>query len=232
MDLKRWILTSLIVFLIIFLIPAASDHAGSINNSTCLNPADCNDHGCGDHEAEIDYYSLLFGAEKDPGYCPGEKAGPKPDSEPIIARQKSIRAFSGGASPSGSGASGKEQEMVSYINQARSSAGLPPLQLNSSLTTAARAKSKDMAVNNYFSHTSPTYGSFTSLLARYGIRYRAAAENIAWNSNGSVRSAHNSLMNSTGHRNNIMNRSYQQIGVGIYVRSDGRHYYTQLFVGN
>lgn len=230
MDLKRWIFISLIVFLIIFLMPAASDHAGSIKDSAGSNPAETADHGCGDCEAEIDYYSLLFRAEKDPEYCPGEKAGPEPEPEPIIARQKSIRAFSGGTSASG--ASGKEQEMVNYINQARSSAGLPPLRLNSRLTTTARAKSKDMAVNNYFSHNSPTYGSFTALLGRYGISYRAAAENIAWNSNGSVRSAHNSLMNSAGHRNNIMNRNFQQIGVGIYVRSCGRHYYTQLFVGN
>jgi len=230
MNLKRWIIISLIVFVIIFVMPAASDHAGSIKNSSGLNPAETADHGSGDYGAEIDFYSLLFGAEKDPEYCPGEKVGPEPEPEPIIASQKSIRAFSGATSASG--VSGKEQEMVNYINQARSSAGLPPLQLNSRLTTAARAKSKDMAVNNYFSHNSPTYGSFTSLLGRYGISYRAAAENIAWNSNGSVRSAHNSLMNSAGHRNNIMNRSYQQIGVGIYVRNDGRHYYTQLFVGN
>ncbi len=192
--------------------------------------ADPDEKHIDEHEEErVNYYDLLFAVDKDPDYCPGEKEGPEPEPEP---EPETAEQGSAPAPSQGTAAACKEQEMVNYINQARSNAGLPPLQVNGRLSEAARAKSRDMAVNNYFSHNSPTYGSFTSLLSRYGIRYRAAAENIAWNSNGSVRSAHNNLMNSPGHRRNILNRSYQQVGVGIHVRSDGRHYYTQLFVGN
>lgn len=123
----------------------------------------------------------------------------------------------------------KEQQMINSINQARSNAGLPALMVSSDLTKAARAKSKDMVDKNYFSHTSPTYGSMTSMLQHFGISYSAAGENLAMNSNGSVSAAHESLMNSPGHRSNILEPRFSYVGVGIQVKSDGSHYYTQLF---
>lgn len=123
----------------------------------------------------------------------------------------------------------KEQQMINLINQARSNAGLPALQVSSDLTKAARAKSKDMVDKNYFSHTSPTYGSLTSMLQHFGISYSAAGENLAMNTNGSVNAAHESLMNSPGHRSNILEPRFSYVGVGIQVRSDGSHYFTQLF---
>ena len=124
----------------------------------------------------------------------------------------------------------KEQQMINSINQARSNAGLPALQVSSDLTKAARAKSKDMVNKNYFSHTSPTYGGLTSMLQHFGISYSAAGENLAMNSNGSVSAAHESLMNSPGHRSNILEPRFSYVGVGIQVSSDGSHYYTQLFI--
>lgn len=125
----------------------------------------------------------------------------------------------------------KEQEMINYINQARSNAGLSTLSYCSQLTSVARAKSRDMIDNNYFSHTSPRYGELGDMLSAHGVNYRSAGENLAMNTNGSVRAAHNSLMNSSGHRANILG-NYKQVGVGIEVKSDGSHYYTQLFTGN
>lgn len=141
---------------------------------------------------------------------------------------------SAAAQPSGGSESvfEKERQMISLINHARESIGLPRLHTHPDLTTAARTKSKDMALNNYFSHTSPTFGEFTNLLRHFGISYMVAGENLAMNSSGSVMQAHESLMNSPGHRANILDPAYSTIGVGIYVRGDGRHYYTQLFVGN
>jgi uncharacterized YkwD family protein len=124
----------------------------------------------------------------------------------------------------------KEQQMINMINQARSNAGLPALQVSSDLTKAARAKSKDMADKNYFSHTSPTYGSLVSMLQHVGIRYSAAGENLAMNTSGSVSVAHESLMNSPGHRSNILEPRFSYVGVGIQVRSDGSHYFTQLYI--
>ncbi len=137
----------------------------------------------------------------------------------------------GQQSISGSSLNQKEQQMVGMINEARKNAGLPALQVSSKLTDAARAKSKDMVNYSYFSHQSPTYGDLAGLLSRFGISYRAAGENLAMNSNGSVSAAHNSLMNSSGHRANILNSRFSQVGVGIHTCSDGSHYYTQIYVG-
>jgi len=127
--------------------------------------------------------------------------------------------------------SSKEQQMVNMINEARSNAGVPALQVSSQLTSAARAKSSDMVNLNYFNHQSPTYGDLGGLLKRYSVSYRCAGENLAMNSNGSVSAAHNSLMGSSGHRSNILDRRFSHVGVGIKTKSDGTHYYTQLFTG-
>ncbi len=185
-----------------------------------------NDPPENEEEERINYYSLLFTSDKDIVFSPGMKVSPEPEPGISFGSEEVSKPSSELAS-----AASKEQQMVNYINQARKEAGLSTLQVNSQITVAARAKSKDMAVNNYFSHDSPTYGSFTDLLQYYGINYRAAGENLAWNTNGSVSAAHNGLMNSTGHRKNILNSNFQYVGVGIYVRNDGRHYFTQLFIG-
>ncbi|MCC5911504.1 MAG: serine protease [Clostridiaceae bacterium] len=116
-----------------------------------------------------------------------------------------------------------EIQMVEYVNEARAQAGLQPLAIDVDLSYVARIKSQDMQNNNYFSHTSPTYGSPFDMMRNFGIQYRAAAENIAINSN--VRAAHNALMNSEGHRRNILNPNFTHIGIGI----QNRHY-TQMFI--
>ncbi len=162
--------------------------------------------------------------EPSPGFdisLPSEESMP-----PHPARVAAAESSSG----SGVSLSRSEQQMLSLINQARNNAGLPSLQVCSRTTTAARAKSRDMAQNNYFSHTSPTYGRFTVLLNHYGVSYRTAAENIAWNTSGSANTAHNSFMGSPGHRRNILGGNFNYVGVGVY-SSGGRTYFTQLFVG-
>ncbi|SDK54022.1 CAP domain-containing protein [Natronincola ferrireducens] len=116
-----------------------------------------------------------------------------------------------------------EIQMVEYVNQARTEAGLNPLTIDVDLSYVARVKSKDMQDNNYFSHHSPTYGSPFDMMRSFGIQYKAAGENIAINS--SVRGAHNAFMNSEGHRNNILNPRFTHIGIGI----ENRHY-TQMFI--
>jgi len=173
---------------------------------------------------EVNYYDLIYSNQKDPAVgLEGKErhiAATRPEPEPAPKP------------PAGSAASQKEQQMVGYINQARSSAGLPALQVNNSLTSAARAKSKDMVDRNYFSHQSPTYGSVGDLLRRFGLNnFRSHGENLAMNSSGNVLDAHNMLMNSPAHRSNILNPGYKNIGVGIHIKSDGSHYYTQLFIG-
>lgn len=126
-----------------------------------------------------------------------------------------------------SGLNAQEREMVEYVNQERTKAGLAPLQVDPDLARVARIKSQDMVDNGYFDHNSPTYGSPFEMMRSFGISYRAAGENIA--KNRSVIGAHTALMNSEGHRANILNPNFTHIGIGI-VESGGMVTVTQMFI--
>lgn len=110
--------------------------------------------------------------------------------------------------------SAMQTEMLGYINSDRVANGLAPLTLTKSLSDGAYLKSKDMAVNDYFSHTSPTYGSPFDMMKSLGISYMSAGENIAMHT--SIKGAYDAFMNSSGHRANILNAGYSKLGLGIY----------------
>lgn len=120
-----------------------------------------------------------------------------------------------------------EAEVVRLVNEIRVQNGLKPLTQDWQLSRVARYKSQDMREHNYFSHTSPVYGSPFQMIKNFGISYRSAGENIA-KGYATPRAVVDGWMNSSGHRANILNASYTHIGVG-YV-SDGR-YWTQMFIG-
>lgn len=119
-----------------------------------------------------------------------------------------------------------EQQVITLTNAERAKEGLPALQADTTLMKSARAKSDDMAKNNYFSHTSPTYGSPFDQMKSFGISYKAAAENIAQGQK-TPQEVVQAWMNSSGHRANIMNGSYTHIGVGY---SANGNYWTQQFI--
>ena len=119
-----------------------------------------------------------------------------------------------------------EQQVVDLVNKERAAYGLKPLSVDWEVARVAEHKSQEKINKNYFSHTSPTYGSPFDMLKNYGIKYRSAGENIA-KGQRSAGEVVNAWMNSSGHRANILNSSYTHIGVG-YV-SNG-HYWTQLFI--
>ena len=119
-----------------------------------------------------------------------------------------------------------EKEVVRLVNIERSKNGLSPLTYDWELSRVARYKSQDMKDNNYFSHTSPTYGSPFQMMKIFGISYKTAGENIA-KGYKTPKAVVNGWMNSSGHRGNILNPSFTRIGVG-YV-NDG-HYWTQMFI--
>ena len=121
-----------------------------------------------------------------------------------------------------------EQEVLELTNAERAKQGLAPLTLDTELSKVARIKSEDMQKNNYFSHTSPTYGSPFEMMKQFGISYRAAAENIAMGQR-TPEEVVNAWMNSDGHRKNILSSSYTHIGIG-YVENG--NYWTQMFIGN
>jgi len=124
-------------------------------------------------------------------------------------------------------ATGYEAEVVRLVNVERAKYGLTALTENWELSRVARYKSEDMAALRYFSHTSPTYGSPFDMMKAFGIKYRTAGENIAYGQRTPAEVV-TAWMNSPGHRANILNSSFKQIGVG-YV-SQG-NYWTQMFIG-
>ena len=120
-----------------------------------------------------------------------------------------------------------EAEVIRLVNEIRQKNGLQALTTNWELSRVARYKSQDMKDKNYFSHTSPTYGTPFQMITAFGLSYRTAGENIA-KGYSSAQAVVNGWMNSSGHRANILNASYKQIGVG-YVAAG--NYWTQMFIG-
>lgn len=120
-----------------------------------------------------------------------------------------------------------EAEVVRLVNEIRQQNGLRPLTANWELSRVARYKSQDMVDNRYFSHTSPTYGTPFQMIRAFGLSYRTAGENIAYGYS-TPQAVVDGWMNSSGHRANILNASYTQIGVGYVAQG---HYWTQMFIG-
>ncbi|MCK9221941.1 MAG: CAP domain-containing protein [Limnochordia bacterium] len=123
----------------------------------------------------------------------------------------------------------KEQQLLDLVNRERKLQGLPVLQVDYKLVEIARLKSKDLIANNYFAHTSPTYGTVANMLRSFGVFYKYAGENLA--GAYSVTSAHNNLMASAGHRQNILMPLYTHVGIGIVEGGPYGMMVTQLFVG-
>jgi uncharacterized YkwD family protein len=124
--------------------------------------------------------------------------------------------------------SGQEQQMVDLVNRERTKNGLAALTVDSEVARVAGIKSQDMVDKNYFSHNSPTYGSPFDMMKNFGIAYLAAGENLAGNS--SVERAHEALMNSTGHRQNILSPDFTHIGIGVRPSEKYGYIYTQMFI--
>ncbi|XXM71070.1 SafA/ExsA family spore coat assembly protein [Lysinibacillus sphaericus] len=120
-------------------------------------------------------------------------------------------------------------EVVKLVNAERVKAGLQPLKENWELSRVARYKSQDMIDKNYFSHTSPTYGSPFQMMKDFGISYQAAGENIAAGQRTPAEVVE-AWMNSEGHRKNILSSTYTEIGVGYVKGGSYGHYWTQMFI--
>ncbi|MGI6129022.1 MAG: CAP domain-containing protein [bacterium] len=123
----------------------------------------------------------------------------------------------------------EEARLFELANQARVEAGLKPLQLDMRLVETARIKSADMVSNDYFGHISPTLGSPFDQMQRAKISYRTAGENLA--GAPTADSAHSGLMNSPGHRANILNPNFTHVGIGIAKGSQYGIIFTQQFIG-
>ncbi len=164
-----------------------------------------------------DTVGMVSGSYAKGYYAPTPTATPKPTPAPTPTPTPAT------------GLTADESEMLRLVNAARAQYGVAALKANLELTRVARIKSQDLVNNNYFAHNSPTYGSPFDMMKNFGITYRTAGENLAANS--TVQAAHNALMNSPGHRANILNSSYTDIGIGIVASSKYGKMFTQMFIG-
>ena len=122
----------------------------------------------------------------------------------------------------------QEENAFLLLNEDRAANGRAALELDPALCDLARLKSRDMFLNNYFSHTSPTYGSAAQMLSSYGYAFTSVGENIAHHA--TVEKAQAAFMSSSGHRQNILGSQWTKMGIGVWEDSQGFVYVTQLFV--
>ena len=127
------------------------------------------------------------------------------------------------------GLNADQQLMLDLINQERFKVGVAPLKIDAQLQKMAQVKSDEMVAKSYFSHTSPTYGSPFEMMKKFGITYSTAGVNIAGNS--SVEGAHKALMNSPGHKENILKSSFNYVGIGITPSPTYGKVFCQAFIG-
>jgi uncharacterized protein YkwD len=121
------------------------------------------------------------------------------------------------------------QQIVNLVNQERANAGAGPVTLHPALTSAAQAHSNDQAARNSMTHYSANGANGGQRIAAAGYAYRAWAENIAAGQPDAA-SAMDAWMSSTeGHRENILNPRYTDIGVGLAYSASGVPYWTQDF---
>ncbi len=120
-----------------------------------------------------------------------------------------------------------ESSMIDLVNKERTSRGLKALTFDASLRTVGRSHSEDMFKRGYFSHYSPEGESVADRAKKHGVDYLVIGENLAYAP--SLDPAHKGLMNSEGHRANILSNDFNRIGIGIM---DGGVYgimFTQVF---
>lgn len=127
-----------------------------------------------------------------------------------------------------------EQQVLELINQQRIQAGCPAFTLDPALHSAAQTHSQDMAANDFFSHTGSDGSRAGERIERAGYHWRSVAENISAG-RATAEQTVAGWMASDGHRDNILDCSLTETGVGyVFANPDGgsvtwQHYWTQVF---
>lgn len=121
-----------------------------------------------------------------------------------------------------------ERRLAELVNRDRAKHDRPPLRYHTGAAAVARAHSQDMLDHGFFAHESPRTGKVLDRVTRAGIPNRGVAENLA-NAN-SIEASEFALMNSPGHRANILNEAFTHIGIGIVLRPSGWPLVTQVFL--
>lgn len=117
--------------------------------------------------------------------------------------------------------------ITELVNEHRAAAGLAPVKYSAKISKAAQVRAVE--IEKSFSHTRPDGRYFSTVFAEYGISYRYSGENIAWGQK-SPEEVVTAWMNSAGHRANILNAKFTELGVGYRQNARGVNYFTQLFI--
>ena len=121
-----------------------------------------------------------------------------------------------------------ERQLFDLVNEERTQRGIDALVLDERLVPVARSHSQEMFTLKYFSHESPVSGSPFDRLKAARITYSRAGENLAYAQ--SVAVAHRALMESPGHRENILRPEFTRIGIGVINAGAYGRMVTQLFI--
>ncbi|MFD7257095.1 CAP domain-containing protein [Streptomyces sp. NPDC059874] len=148
-------------------------------------------------------------------------ARPQPTKPPTVTRQPAPAPSKTSAAP----ASGAAAAVLSLVNQERAAAGCPALTLNAKLTKAAQDHSADMAAHGNMSHTGSDGSDAGQRITRAGYAWSSYGENVAYGYS-TPEKVMEGWMNSPGHRQNILNCSFKEIGIGL---AQPNSYWTQDF---
>ncbi len=105
--------------------------------------------------------------------------------------------------------------VLSYTNEERKKAGLQPLTINTKLTSSASYKTSDMFAKQYFEHVSPNGEAVSDVAKKFGYQYILVGENLALGNFSSNKKLVDAWMASPGHRANILNENYTEIGISV-----------------
>lgn len=126
---------------------------------------------------------------------------------------------------------GFEYQLFDLTNATRVNHDLPILQWDEDVRETARKHSTDMAENQYFSHTNLQGQSPFDRMREDEIAFTSAGENLAYGQFSSI-FAHQGLMNSLGHRENILHNGFNELGIGVDFNADNQPFYTESFFSN
>ena len=205
------------------LIPRGPQPTASPSPSPAPEPGQSGQSG-GDAQSDSPTASPSATPSPTPTPAPTATSTPKPTPTPAPTE---VPPFTDEDYTTGS-ITAQEENAFLLLNQDRAANGRSALELDPALCDLARLKSRDMYLNNYFSHTSPTYGSAAQMLSTYGYSFTSVGENIAHHA--TVEKAQAAFMSSSGHRQNILGSQWTKVGIGVWEDSQGFVYVTQLFV--
>lgn len=123
---------------------------------------------------------------------------------------------------------GFEYQLFDLTNASRVKQGLSVLEWEEAVRETARKHSTDMAENEFFNHTNLQNETFSDRLINDGIRFIVAGENLAYGQFSSI-FAHQGLMNSPGHRENILYKDFTKLGIGVDFNESNQPFYTEMF---